>query len=176
MRLVDADSINPSDIIVFGDKPMSQKDFENAVKSLIRAQPVIMTNKPEVQETYEPKLIDADKLRSEMENYSLQVETYKRDGEIDRMTKLVQAVQDHAAKCVSDTPIIDPETLPIVRQLREQLERVTAEREAAIRAVTRLIKEDANPCVFCEKSSKDCGANNPDFCSSFRWRGAQKEE
>ena len=33
---------------------------------------------------------------------------------------------------VRDTPTIDPETLPIVRELREELQRVTVERDAAV--------------------------------------------
>lgn len=33
---------------------------------------------------------------------------------------------------LDDAPTIDPETLPIVRQLREELARVTAERDAAV--------------------------------------------
>lgn len=35
-------------------------------------------------------------------------------------------------KFVDAQPTIDPETLPIVRELREKLERVTAERNAAV--------------------------------------------
>ena len=34
---------------------------------------------------------------------------------------------------IDDQPTIDPETLPIVRELREQLAKVTAERDAAMR-------------------------------------------
>lgn len=33
---------------------------------------------------------------------------------------------------IKDSPTIDPETLPIVQELRKELERVTAERDAAI--------------------------------------------
>lgn len=39
-----------------------------------------------------------------------------------------------ALQAVTDTsPTIDPETLPIVRQLREELAKVTAERDAAVK-------------------------------------------
>ena len=34
---------------------------------------------------------------------------------------------------IKNAPTIDPETLPIVRELREQLAKVTAERDAAMR-------------------------------------------
>lgn len=65
---------------------------------------------------------------------------------------------------------IDPETLPVVQQLRAELARVTEERDAAVRAVTKIIKEDCNPCGFCENSGALCGGAHPDFCSTFKWR------
>ena len=35
MRLIDTDKVNPSDIIIFGDADMKQRDFNDAVKTLI---------------------------------------------------------------------------------------------------------------------------------------------
>lgn len=46
---------------------------------------------------------------------------------------------------IDDQPTIDPETLPIVRQLREQLERVMAERDVALR-----------DCAFAESNHFEC--------------------
>ena len=40
---------------------------------------------------------------------------------------------------VKYAPTIDPETLPIVRQLREELARVTAERDAAVSDLHKLV-------------------------------------
>lgn len=40
---------------------------------------------------------------------------------------------------LDDAPTIDPETLPIVRQLREELARVTAERDAAVSDLHKLV-------------------------------------
>lgn len=45
-------------------------------------------------------------------------------------TELVYAHEPYAADLIQMMPTIDPETLPIVRQLREELARVTAERDA----------------------------------------------
>ena len=42
-------------------------------------------------------------------------------------------VWSEAATLAREAPTIDPETLPLVRQLREELARVTAEREAAVK-------------------------------------------
>lgn len=76
---------------------------------------------------------------------------------------------------MDEAQTICPDALPIVRELREELQRVTAERDRAIRAVTRLVKEDANPCVFCAKGGVKCSGMNPDFCDSFEWRGLVAE-
>lgn len=81
----------------------------------------------------EQRPIDANLLLHEIGNYSLQVACNKSDGRLEIMTKVTQAVQDHAAKCIDAAPTIDPETIPIVRQLRAELARVTAERDAALR-------------------------------------------
>ena len=40
---------------------------------------------------------------------------------------------------IDGLPTIDPETLPIVRQLREELARVTAERDAAVADLRKLV-------------------------------------
>lgn len=79
---------------------------------------------------------------------------------------------------------IDPEMLPIVRQLREELAKVTAERDAAVGLLKRVNDETGN-CYGCKyfdiergactdrekKVSCDCRENN-----MWEWRGQQKEE
>lgn len=83
---------------------------------------------------------------------------------------------------------IDPETLPIVRQLREQMERVTAERDAAIKELDEVtsavddlsdfIDEQLHPVVSYDTYLTL--RENVDAISIWRyeseWRGAQKEE
>lgn len=72
---------------------------------------------------------------------------------------------------------IDPETLPIVRELREKLERVTAEMDAAMKDIEQAITiyRDVEGwdilCRFCNgKSCLNDGECNP------KWRSLRKEE
>lgn len=46
--------------------------------------------------------------------------------------ELVYAHEPYAADLIQMMPTIDPETLPIVRKLRDELERVAEERDAAL--------------------------------------------
>lgn len=77
---------------------------------------------------------------------------------------------------------IDPETLPIVRQLREELEKVTAERDAAIKDMETAMRFDYADdiwsflCSVCENKFPDgkCSCVGDDCVP--KWRGPQKEE
>ena len=80
---------------------------------------------------------------------------------------------------LDDAPTIDPETLPIVRQLRAELARVTAERDAAkddLEAAMKLSGESDEMgllgflCHVCSKNNVCDGTCSPE------WRGPQKEE
>ena len=55
---------------------------------------------------------------------------------------------------------IDPETLPIVQELREQLSKVTSERDS-------LLKEMAGECGLC-KYYDDCIKNHYS-CGGYEW-------
>ena len=75
-------------------------------------------------------------------------------------------------------PSIDPETIPIVRQLREELARVTAERDAAVKDLETAMRIDSEAddmglscflCHVCIKNDTCDGACNP------KWRGQKKE-
>lgn len=97
----------------------------------------------------EQRLIDANKVGNEMA--------------IEWQKTLVKAE-------VADAPTIDPETLPVVRQLREELEKVTAERDA-------LLKELAGECGLCA-NYENC-KKYPAYCingNMWEWCGLQKEE
>lgn len=80
---------------------------------------------------------------------------------------------------VDKTPTIDPEALPIVRQLREELSRVTAERDAAVKDLYTIRACDTCALQYTDKCLlEDC----MDPCYSFgsgdvpyKWRGPQKE-
>ena len=112
----------------------------------------------------EQRPIDANLLLYEIGNYSLQVACNKSDGRLEIMTKVTQAVQDHAAKCIDAAPTIDPETLPIVRQLRADLARVTAERDAAVE------------CIYNIEDDLDRGNDN-DWARGHisEWSGQQED-
>lgn len=80
---------------------------------------------------------------------------------------------------LDDAPTIDPESLPIVRQLREELARVTAERDAAVKDLETAMKIDSEVddiglscflCRVCSKNDTCDGVCNP------KWRGPRKEE
>lgn len=83
---------------------------------------------------------------------------------------------------------IDPESLPIVQQLRAELERVTAERDAAVKDLLRAAK-GCDICVLCVHCCEDgkpkYRSDEPymAFCkecdnnySRFVWCSPQKEE
>lgn len=78
---------------------------------------------------------------------------------------------------IDDAPTIDPETLPIVRQLRAELARVTAERDAAVQDlcvdtkcfICAHLPDDGN-MAHCEHYAR-CGLNY----WLWKWRGPQKE-
>lgn len=71
---------------------------------------------------------------------------------------------------IDETPTIDPETLPIVRELQEKLKRVTAERDAAIEDL-RLFGHKCNCCKHFDRpftciAPEPCGVND-----NWEWRG-----
>lgn len=66
-------------------------------------------------------------------------------------------------------PIIIPDDLPIVQQLREELARVTAERDAAVEQLSEL-----ECCEFCKHT--DCIPRGGVGKCKWEWHGPQKEE
>lgn len=85
-------------------------------------------------------------------------------------------------------PTIDPETLPIVRQLREELERVTAERDAVIKELNGVSSLVDDLAEFVDREIHPVVdynlyldlRENVDAVSMFQhedeWRGLHKEE
>ena len=84
---------------------------------------------------------------------------------------------------VRDTPTIDHETLPIVRELRAKLKRVTTELDAAI-ADLKILSD----CDYCKYDCKNYEEDDCRFCSvkkckcrtckdgsSWEWRGLVAE-
>ena len=76
------------------------------------------------------RLIDADIMAEDESEAYIEAQT---SGKISPITQgLNSVVHRKIQQLIADTPTIDPETLPIVRRLREELARVTAERDAAV--------------------------------------------
>ena len=71
------------------------------------------------------RLIDANALIEQLESI---ISDYTSNGAFPNGYDINSAIDS-----LSDAPTIDPENLPIVRELREQLAKVTAERDAAMR-------------------------------------------
>ena len=83
-------------------------------------------------------------------------------------------VWSKAATMAREAPTIDPESILIVRQLREELARVTAERDAAVSDIETAMAYPSYNCKFCKNTNcRKRGGKNP--CLP-EWRGPQKEE
>lgn len=54
------------------------------------------------------------------------------------------------ACAIENAPTIDPESLPIVQELRAELARVTAERDAAVADMQALMWYSGDGCEICE--------------------------
>lgn len=89
------------------------------------------------------------------------------------------AVWSEAATMAREATTIDPETIPLARQLREELARVTEERDAAVKDLETAMKIDSEvddiglSCFLCRVCSKNDACDGP--CEP-KWRGPQKEE
>lgn len=87
----------------------------------------------------EVRLIDANKLKKVFEKWWDEMEL------------------DSIKACIfelNEQPTIDPETLPIVQELRKELERVTRERNAAIKDLKECAVENYMECNYCKNEIK----------------------
>lgn len=89
----------------------------------------------------EQRLIDATSLKILFEHEYRHNKQFKQSSAYKAWQGAIQLLYDQ--------PIIDPETLPIVRELREQLERVTAERDSY-----KIFFEDITKCGDCNDCRK----------------------
>jgi len=90
--------------------------------------------------------------------------------------ELVYAHEPYAADLIQMMPTIDPETLPIVRQLREELALITQQRDIYKSVFERITAhgdcndcEDAKGCRFVPRIGEDTRYNCP------LWRGPKKD-
>ena len=105
-----------------------------------------------------------------------------------RKSKTASWLLDQVLHDIQAMPTIDPETLPIVRQLREELERVTAERDAAIKELNGVSSLVDDLAEFVDSEIHPVVdynlyldlRENVDAVSMFQhedeWRGLHKEE
>ena len=124
------------------------------------------------------RLIDADELMKKV----LYLPTGQKSHGVPIMFHGVVAAD------VDDMPTADPESLPIVRQLREKLERVTAERDAAIKELNGVSSLVDDLAEFVDSEIHPVVdynlyldlRENVDAVSMFQhedeWRGLHKEE
>lgn len=117
-------------------------------------------------------LIDANALCDELKN-----ELNRHDPDL-----LGSRVITLFMEMISEYPTIDPETLPIVQELKEKLEHVTAERDAAIADLKRIAicKFCANGCAKKGRACFTCD-NRECTCKScfgrrnWEWHGLVAE-
>lgn len=145
------------------------------------------------------RLIDADRLKNEMNDYHLQVTVCQGEGKLAEMTRLSQAIHDHAIKCICDAPTIEVETLPVVQKLRRQIEKLNAgignmaeniraaykqrdelretlDNVTAERDVLLILLKHYAGCWECEFRDKgECVMPFfKDDCNEWAWRGKQE--
>ena len=82
---------------------------------------------------------------------------------------------------LDDAPTVDPETLPIVLKLREELKKVTAERDAVVKDRAELADFELEVCgQFClgdrETGIFPCAWFVGENCKLREWRDQQKGE
>ena len=85
-------------------------------------------------------------------------------------TQKVMAVDD-----ISTLPEIDPETLPIVQELRAELEKAKKERDAAVNDLRGCAVEDYAECMYCSHRNKGTFCCNCMNGSNWEWRGLKDE-
>lgn len=106
------------------------------------------------------RLIDADMIP----NYKLDVLAKAGKMEVPCKFRIVHW------KDIEAMPTIDPERLPVVQQLRAELEKVKAERDAAIRDIPKMCKTcryGNSPCDWCQY--------DPDEELNWEWRGVKED-
>lgn len=120
----------------------------------------------------EQRLIDGNELRG-IENLL--------NTDIIQSSKEASWLMSQVLHDIDAMPTIDPETLPIVLELREKLERVTAERDAAIVRIrqshwcedcknNQIMKLCANECD-CDFCGEPCYCENCHEGNLWEWRG-----
>ena len=83
----------------------------------------------------------------------------------------------HVLEDLDSQPEIDPESLPVVKQLRAELKKMKAERDAAVNDLHKTVL-DYGACNACEHQFKECvGIELCDFDGEdhWEWRGIKED-
>ena len=119
-------------------------------------------------ELAEMRLIDANKFEA------FQVEPPK--GYSDEQLEAYAAGATLVLEKIDASPTIDPGSLPVVRELQEQLAKVTAERDAAVEALSlRPHKSTCKHGDHCDFVSAITGVPNCSRCDEWEWCGPNAE-
>lgn len=112
----------------------------------------------------EQRLIDANALLQYMSD--MEVQTGKKC-----CTQAVKScIEEFFPQVVFDQPTIDTETLLIVRELREKLKQVTAERDAAVSNLENIMAYNTDTCQFCKNNQ--CYVRGGTKPCLPKWRGS----
>ena len=115
------------------------------------------------------RLIDANMMAVEESEAYMSAQT---SGKISSVAKeIINVIHRKIQQLITDTPTVEPETLPIVRKLREELASVTAERDAAVNDINEILSLTELCPILCEwcKWSENC-----DSLNTPEWRGTNK--
>ena len=95
----------------------------------------------------------------------------------------------HVLENLDSQPTIDPESLPVVQQLRAEVERLNKgienlsknvevaykQRDAAVNDLRECAIEDYAECIYCSRRDKDTLCQNCVNGSNWEWRGVKDE-
>lgn len=134
-----------------------------------------------VRKMAEPRLIDANAAKKSLLSYYSFVNDNTSKSNYTGETLMSYEVADMIEDCMDNAPTIDPETLTVVRQLREELARVTAERDTAVEQLHGYCfackhytpYHNDGLCATC-KHERAC-FKPWDAVDRWQWRGPQKK-
>lgn len=82
----------------------------------------------------------------------------------------------HVLEDLDSQPEIDPESLPVVKQLRAELEKANKERDAAVNDLRDCAVEDYAECIYCSHRNKDVMlCQDCIYGSNWEWRGIKED-
>lgn len=119
----------------------------------------------------EQRLIDANEAHKRLLSYYSFVNENTNKSNYTGETLMSYEVMDMIEDCIEGIQTVNPETLPIVQKLREELERVTAERDAAVKDINEILSLTELCPIQCEWCRWNEGC---DSSKTPEWRGAKE--